>query len=67
MRGYIYVFGHPFFALTDDNGAFTIANIPEGRYTLKAWHEEAGVRSQEVLVAQESETRVKFEFGNKAF
>jgi hypothetical protein len=63
MRGYIHVFGHPFFAVTDERGFFSIGNIPAGKYSLKAWHEEAGVRSQEVMVAEEGEIKVNFKFG----
>ena len=63
MRAYIHVFGHPFFAVTDERGSFAIADIPPGRYRVKAWHEEAGVRSAEVLVAGEGQTKVNFELG----
>jgi hypothetical protein len=50
MNGWIYVFEHPFFAVTDDKGAFTIKDVPPGEYTLELWHEPAdgqgaGVRS----------------------
>lgn len=39
MRGYFLSFDHPYFAVTDETGAFTIDNIPPGKYTLKVWHE----------------------------
>ena len=35
MLGYIHVFDHPFFAMTDERGAFSIANIPAGACILK--------------------------------
>jgi plastocyanin len=41
MNGWIYVFDHPFFAVTDDKGAFTIKDVPPGEYTLELWHEPA--------------------------
>jgi hypothetical protein len=41
MNGWIYVFDHPFFAVTDDKGAFSIKNVPPGDYTLELWHEPA--------------------------
>ncbi|MBI2359073.1 MAG: hypothetical protein HYV04_09250, partial [Deltaproteobacteria bacterium] len=65
MRGYIHVFGHPFFAVTDESGSFTIADVPPGRYTLKGWHEEAGLKSREIVVLEEGEARVRFEFREK--
>ncbi|MBI3399332.1 MAG: hypothetical protein HY026_08930 [Deltaproteobacteria bacterium] len=39
MRGYIHIFDHPYHAVTDDAGSFTIDNIPPGKYMLKVWHE----------------------------
>ena len=39
VRAYIAVFDHPYFAITDDNGAFSIDELPAGTYTVKVWHE----------------------------
>jgi plastocyanin len=41
MNGWIYVFDHPYFAVTDGNGAFTIKDLPAGEYTVELWHEPA--------------------------
>ena len=65
MLGYVHVFDHPFFAVTDDKGAFSISNVPPGAYTLKAWHEEAGVRIQEITVLEGGDVRANFEYSNK--
>jgi hypothetical protein len=65
MLGYVYVFDHPFFAVTGDKGSFSIPNVPAGTYTLKAWHEDAGLNSQEVVVSEGGEVRVNFEFAKK--
>lgn len=62
MRGYIHVFDHPYFAVSDEQGSFAIADIPPGKYTLKAWHEKAGVQSKEVTVPEKGELKVGFEF-----
>jgi hypothetical protein len=62
MLGFIHVFDHPYFAVTDDKGVFSISNVPAGTYTLKAWHEDAGVRTQEVIVSETGEVRANFEF-----
>ncbi len=32
MRGWVYVFDHPFYAITDEDGAFAIGGIPPGEY-----------------------------------
>ncbi|HJP13405.1 MAG: carboxypeptidase regulatory-like domain-containing protein [Nitrospinota bacterium] len=39
MSAYIWVVNHPYYALTDAEGRFTIKGVPPGKYTLKAWHE----------------------------
>ena len=38
-RGYVAVFDHPYFAVSDASGNFTIDSLPPGTYTLKIWHE----------------------------
>ena len=38
-RGFIAVFDHPYFAVADGSGKFTIDGLPPGTYTVKAWHE----------------------------
>lgn len=38
-RAYIAVFDHPYFAVTNERGDFTIDSLPPGTYTAKVWHE----------------------------
>lgn len=61
MLGYMHVFDHPYFAVTDDHGRFRIPNLPSGSYTVKAWHEEAGMISQQITVPDDGEVRLLFE------
>jgi uncharacterized protein (DUF2141 family) len=61
MLGFMHVFDHPYFAITDEQGVFTILNLPPGSYTLKAWHEEDGLVSQAITVAEDGNVRVFFE------
>jgi hypothetical protein len=42
MTGYIRVFDHPYFAVTDANGRFEIKNAPAGNWRLIAWQEGVG-------------------------
>jgi hypothetical protein len=65
MLAYIHVFDHPYYAVTDEGGLFTILDLPAGTYILKAWHEDSGVRSQEVIVPESGNLRVFFEFTKK--
>jgi hypothetical protein len=50
MKGYIAVFKHPYFAVTDKNGGFELKDLPPGTYTITAWQEKLGTQSQKVTV-----------------
>ena len=39
MSAYIHVVHHPYYAITDDEGGFTLSDVPAGKYSLHAWHE----------------------------
>jgi len=41
---------HPWFAVTDAGGAFTIADLPAGTYEFIVWHERAGYLDRKLLV-----------------
>lgn len=38
MEGFVVVLQNPFFAVTDKSGMYSIPNVPEGKYTVKAWN-----------------------------
>lgn len=42
MKGYIRVFNHPYFAVTDAEGNFEIKDAPAGKWNLVIWQEEKG-------------------------
>jgi hypothetical protein len=42
MGGRVYVFDHPYFALTGKDGTFEIKNAPAGKYKIYIQHEKAG-------------------------
>jgi plastocyanin len=50
MTGFVAIASNPFYAVTGDDGAFKLENLPPGRYTLEAWHERMGTRTAEVKV-----------------
>src|ERR1035438_8805496 len=50
MHGWHVVVKGPY-AITDDNGNFTIKNVPAGSYTVTAWQEEYGTQTAKVTVA----------------
>jgi hypothetical protein len=47
-RGYVFIFDHPYAALTGDAGEFEIGDIPPGKYTLNFWHE--GLKSKNLVI-----------------
>ena len=53
MGGYIVVSPTPYFAVTDKSGNYKIENVPDGSYTVTAWHEGAKNSSKPVTVAGE--------------
>ena len=65
MLGFVHVFDHPFFAVTNEQGVFSISDLPSGSYVLKAWHEDGGIRTQEITISDSGDVRVVFEFGRK--
>ena len=50
MQGSVWVFSHPYNALTDANGSFSLTDVPPGDYTLKVWHEKLGTQTNKVSV-----------------
>ncbi len=63
MRSYIGVVAHPFFAVTGDDGSFSIKGLPPGKYTLEVWHEKLGPKDVEVTVAPKESKTVDFSYG----
>jgi plastocyanin len=58
MAGYIVVSPTPYFAETDASGAYTIKDVPDGSYTVVAWHE--GAKNQSKPVAVKGDTTQDF-------
>jgi plastocyanin len=50
MSGFIIVSPTPYFAETAADGAYTIANVPDGEYTVNAWHEGKKLQSKKITV-----------------
>src|SRR3990170_2369326 len=65
MRTWVVVAGHPFYAVTNDKGEFTLDNVPPGKYTLQIWQESLGTVTREVTVGDTSAATVTVEMGRK--
>ena len=62
MGAYIGVFSHPYFAVTGDDGSFTIKGVPAGEYTVEAWQEKYGVQTGKVKVDASGKASVDFSY-----
>jgi plastocyanin len=50
MRAWVVVAEHPFYAITNDQGEFTLGNVPPGKYSLQFWQEVLGNVVKDVTV-----------------
>lgn len=63
MHGYFVVLKTSHYAITGDDGSFTLNGLPPGKYTVTAWQEQYGTQSQDVTVGSGGETKpVNFVF-----
>lgn len=44
------------------DGRFTLKDLPPGEYTIEAWHERFGTRSQKVALGPKETKEVEFAF-----
>jgi hypothetical protein len=50
MRSSIWVFDHPYYAVTAADGTFTLSLVPPGTYKISIWHSQLGVQTREITV-----------------
>jgi plastocyanin len=62
MHAYIGVLDHPYFAVSNSDGSFEIANLPPGDYEIEAWHEKLGSQHQKVTIAPSGHIETQFSF-----
>lgn len=60
MFAYIGVCDHPYFAVTDKDGKFTIPKVPAGNYTVEAFHLKAGSKMEKLTLAGDDKKTVNF-------
>ena len=65
MQGYFAVVKNGFFAVTGDDGHFSLPELPPGHYTLTAWHETFGTRTQKITITSSEPQTVNFVFAAK--
>jgi plastocyanin len=62
MHAYFAVLKTSHYAVTGDNGAFSLNNLPAGKYTITAWHETLGTQTQEITITGNETVPVNFVF-----
>ncbi len=65
MSARIAVIPHPFFAVSGEDGSFTIQDVPAGSYEMEAWHEVFGAMTQTVTVDKTGSIKASFTFKDK--
>jgi len=66
MSAYILVFNHPFFALTEPDGRYSIPGVPAGAYTLSVWSELGTVEPRRIVVTEGEVVEMNFQVGRGA-
>lgn len=61
MEAYVVSLQNPYFVITDKTGAYTIKDVPPGKYTLTTWHERLRSASQEIEVKDGATVTVNLE------
>jgi len=62
MHGYFVVLRTPHYSVTGEDGTFSLAGLPPGKYTVTAWHEQFGSQRQDVSVGSGETKTVSFVF-----
>jgi plastocyanin len=62
MHAYIGVFNNPYFAVTGNDGSFTLKGVPAGEYTIEAWQEKYGSQTEKVKVGPSGKVTVDFTY-----
>lgn len=62
MKMYLSVMRHPYFAVSGEDGAFSIPGLPPGEYMVAAVHEKLGEQTFKVKVGPSEKARADFSF-----
>ena len=61
MRAYAGVMSHPYFQVTKADGAYRLAGLVDGEYTVAVWHETLPAQEQKVSVKAGAPTKLDFD------
>jgi plastocyanin len=69
MKAYVGVLKHPYYAVSGEDGSFTLKNVPAGTYTVAAWKEGGATgteKTMQVTVPAKGSAKADFTFGEGA-
>ncbi|MBI2470953.1 MAG: hypothetical protein HYV59_06875 [Planctomycetes bacterium] len=61
MLAYVLVLQNSYFARVNNDGSFSIANVPEGKYTVKLWNERYKAEDRQAEVKANAAPTIEFE------
>jgi hypothetical protein len=67
MRGYFAVLKTSHYDVSKDDGGFKLPDLPPGKYTITAWHEDYGTQTADVTITGKETKDVNFTFKAKAY
>jgi plastocyanin len=62
MHGYFVVLNTSHYAVSGEDGSFSIKGLPPGKYTLTAWQEQYSQQSQDVTISGSETKTANFTF-----
>lgn len=65
MHAYAIATDHSYYAITGEDGTFTIANLPVGSYTIETWHPKLGTKTLEIKIGTGTKATVPARIGYK--
>ncbi len=67
MHGVFAVMNTNHYDLSKGGGAFKLPNLPPGKYTITAWHEDYGTQTADITITSNETKDVNFTFKAKAY
>jgi len=65
MEAWILVLQNTYSAITDKDGAYTISDVPPGKYNVIAWHERLKNKNQEIVISEAEITTLNFNLSRR--
>ncbi len=65
MFGFMMAPKHPYAVVVNEDGTYTLDNVPAGDYTVSAWHPRFGTQDTKLTVSANGTTQANFTFSAK--